>query len=181
MLQFCVHFLSLVYLYSEAQARSPKKQEQFVDLYKEFEPSLVNSTVYIMAMAMQMATFAINYKGPPFMESLPENKPLVWSLAVSLLAIVGLLLGSSPDFNSQFGLVDIPVEFKLVIAQVLLLDFCLALLADRVLQFFLGPEAESAFLRWQCRHLLPMLVPWAGAPRGNTAPVVRQVRPCHQD
>ncbi|XP_036751509.1 endoplasmic reticulum transmembrane helix translocase isoform X3 [Manis pentadactyla] len=137
-LQFCVHFLSLVYLYGEAQARSPEKQEQFVDLYKEFEPSLVNSTVYIMAMAMQMATFAINYKGPPFMESLPENRPLVWSLAVSLLAIVGLLLGSSPDFNSQFGLVDIPVEFKLIIAQVLLLDFCLALLADRVLQFFLG-------------------------------------------
>ncbi|NIG57844.1 manganese-transporting ATPase 13A1 isoform X1 [Pontoporia blainvillei] len=138
MLQFCVHFMSLVYLYSEAQARSPEKQEQFVDLYKEFEPSLVNSTVYIMAMAMQMATFAINYKGPPFMESLPENRPLVWSLAVSLLAIVGLLLGSSPEFNSQFGLVDIPVEFKLVIAQVLLLDFCLALLVDRVLQFFLG-------------------------------------------
>lgn len=44
------------------------------------------------------------------MESLPENRPLVWSLAVSLLAIVGLLLGSSPEFNSQFGLVDIPVE-----------------------------------------------------------------------
>lgn len=44
------------------------------------------------------------------MESLPENKPLVWSLVVSLLAIMGLLLGSSPDFNSQFGLVDIPVE-----------------------------------------------------------------------
>lgn len=138
MLQFSVHFLSLVYLYREAQARSPEKQEQFVDLYKEFEPSLVNSTVYIMAMAMQMATFAINYKGPPFMESLPENKPLVWSLAVSLLAIIGLLLGSSPDFNSQFGLVDIPVEFKLIIGQVLALDFCLALLADRVLQFFLG-------------------------------------------
>lgn len=49
-------------------------------------------------------------QGPPFMESLPENRPLVWSLAVSLLAIVGLLLGSSPEFNSQFGLVDIPVE-----------------------------------------------------------------------
>lgn len=52
----------------------------------------------------------LTLQGPPFMESLPENRPLVWSLAVSLLAIVGLLLGSSPDFNSQFGLVDIPVE-----------------------------------------------------------------------
>ncbi|KAM6330498.1 endoplasmic reticulum transmembrane helix translocase isoform 2-T2 [Alca torda] len=138
LLQFLVHFLSLVYLYRSAQARSQSKQEGFVDLYKEFEPSLVNSTVYIMSMAMQMATFAINYKGHPFMESLRENKPLLWSIVLSGLAIVGLLTGSSPEFNEQFGLVEIPAEFKMVITQVLLADFFLALLADRILQFLLG-------------------------------------------
>ncbi|XP_054039459.1 endoplasmic reticulum transmembrane helix translocase isoform X2 [Rissa tridactyla] len=138
LLQFLVHFLSLVYLYRGAQARSESKQEEFVDLYKEFEPSLVNSTVYIMSMAMQMATFAINYKGHPFMESLRENKPLLWSIVLSGLAIVGLLTGSSPEFNEQFGLVEIPTEFKMVITQVLLADFFLALLVDRILQFLLG-------------------------------------------
>ncbi|XP_044287035.1 endoplasmic reticulum transmembrane helix translocase isoform X2 [Varanus komodoensis] len=138
MLQFMVHFVSLIYLYRGAQARSEPKKDDFVDLYKEFEPSLVNSTVYIMSMAMQMATFAINYKGHPFMESLRENKPLLWSIILSGLAIVALLTGSSPEFSEQFGLVEIPTEFKLVITLVLLANFFTALLIDRVLQFLLG-------------------------------------------
>lgn len=133
------------------------------------------------------------------MESLPENRPLVWSLAVSLLAIVGLLLGSSPDFNSQFGLVDIPVEvsgpvdvaprlslgptvgFQLTSAP------CPAVQAGHrpgpapgllpgapgrpCPAVFPGdPEAESAFLRWRCRHLLPMLVPPGGSPKREHCP-----------
>lgn len=44
------------------------------------------------------------------MESLQENKPLLWSIVLSGLAIVGLLTGSSPEFNEQFGLVEIPTE-----------------------------------------------------------------------
>lgn len=103
------------------------------------------------------------------MESLSENRPLLWSIALSGLAIVGLLTGSSPEFNEQFALVDIPTEvslyyfevllyqpcgnyvlnevtcflftflqFKFIIAQVLVVDFVVALLVDRVLQFLLG-------------------------------------------
>lgn len=50
------------------------------------------------------------FQGHPFMESLRENKPLLWSIVLSGLAIVGLLTGSSPEFNEQFGLVEIPTE-----------------------------------------------------------------------
>lgn len=44
------------------------------------------------------------------MESLRENKPLLWSIILSGLAIVGLLTGSSPEFSEKFGLVEIPME-----------------------------------------------------------------------
>lgn len=61
--QFSSHLISMCTTFTEIYISCPSNRtEQFVDLYKEFEPSLINSTVYIMSMAMQMATFAINYK-----------------------------------------------------------------------------------------------------------------------
>ena len=37
-------------------------REEFADLEKKFEPSLINSVVYILSMSMQVNTFAVNYR-----------------------------------------------------------------------------------------------------------------------
>merc|ERR1711936_656117 len=82
--------------------REPR--EEFPDLEKEFEPSLLNSTVYIMGMFLQVSTFAINYRGHPFMESLVENRPLLYSLAGAGGFVVMLALGWLPEFSNQFSI-----------------------------------------------------------------------------
>ena len=51
--QFAVHLGCLVFLTKEAYKREPRLEE-FPDLEKEFEPTLLNSTVYIISMFLQV-------------------------------------------------------------------------------------------------------------------------------
>jgi manganese-transporting P-type ATPase len=52
----------------------------------------------------------IDNQGRPFMESLMENKALLYSLLISGGAIVALATGFIPDASAQFQLVEIDPE-----------------------------------------------------------------------
>uniref|UniRef100_A0A1B0CSV1 Cation-transporting ATPase n=1 Tax=Lutzomyia longipalpis TaxID=7200 RepID=A0A1B0CSV1_LUTLO len=115
LLQFSVHFVALIYLVQEATARSPPREGKIVlnvDLdpneKREFEPTLINSTVYMISMALQVSTFAVNYKGHPFMESLRENRLLLYSILISSSIVICLALNISPDLTSTFEIVEFP-------------------------------------------------------------------------
>merc|ERR1719342_1176370 len=134
--QFGVHLSCLIFLTQEAYKREPR--EEFPDLEKEFEPSLLNSTVYIISMFLQVSTFAINYRGHPFMESLTENRSLLYSLAGAGGFVVMLALGWLPEFSDQFSIVDFSDEFRSILIQVLAVDAILAFVFDRILLFIAG-------------------------------------------
>lgn len=135
--QFAVHLGCLIFLTNEAYKREPRKEE-FPDLDKEFEPTLLNSTVYIISMFLQVSTFAINYRGHPFMESLFDNRPLLYSLAGAGGFVVMLALGWLPEFSNQFSIVDFSDEFRSVLIQVLVTDAAAAFFLDRILLFIAG-------------------------------------------
>lgn len=63
-------------------------------------------------LVLQVNTFAVNYTGHPFMQSLRENRPMWWlvlgSYASLLLAASGLL----PSFESWLQLVPFPEGFR---------------------------------------------------------------------
>lgn len=104
-----------------------------------FEANLINSTVYIIAMSLQVSTFAINYRvscifhrivnnvfnmiinnkyinytiscqGQPFMESLVQNKALLFSLVGNSAVILLLACGFLPNLAVQFEIVDFPTH-----------------------------------------------------------------------
>ncbi len=133
------------------------EDQPFPDLEKEFEPNLLNSTVYMISMTLQLATFAINYRGHPFMESLKENKALMYSLSGTGTFIVLLALGWLPEVSEQFGIVDFPpdvsrisvlmdsipnsqftFQYRQMLLKVLAVDFFLSLILDRVCLLLFG-------------------------------------------
>eukprot|EP00096_Caligus_rogercresseyi_P012555 TRINITY_DN5301_c0_g1_i4.p1 TRINITY_DN5301_c0_g1~~TRINITY_DN5301_c0_g1_i4.p1 ORF type:complete len:516 (-),score=129.42 TRINITY_DN5301_c0_g1_i4:108-1655(-) len=131
MLQFGVHFGCLVYLVQQVYAVEPKKDE-FQDLESEFEPNLLNSTVYMISLTLQVSTFAINYRGKPFMKPMSKNRNLLMCLLGTASFIALLSLGWIPNLNEQFGIVAFPDEFRMTLIMVLSLDFLLSLVLDRV-------------------------------------------------
>ncbi|XP_059059301.1 endoplasmic reticulum transmembrane helix translocase [Achroia grisella] len=146
--QFMVHFLCLVYLVHEATARSPNRDTKpkldmdlAEDEEREFAPDLLNSTVYIISMALQISTFAINYRGEPFMEGLRDNKPLLYSIVISGGTVLALAAGLLPELTNMFEIVYFPPDFRVILVQILIADMVFAYLVDRLCLWLFGEGA----------------------------------------
>ncbi|KAH6631291.1 hypothetical protein F5144DRAFT_531846 [Chaetomium tenue] len=131
--QFAVHVATLIYIARFCERLAPRSESP--DLEAEFAPSLLNSAVYLLQLIQQISTFAVNYQGRPFRESLSENKGMFYGI----LGVTGIAFACSteliPELNEAMKLVPFSGEFKTTMTTVMLLDYVACYLIEIVLKF----------------------------------------------
>ena len=130
--QFAIHIVTLIYISRYVQRHEPRSED--VDLEGEFEPSLLNSAVYLLQLIQQISTFAINYQGRPFRESIRENRAMYYGL----LCVSGVAFSCStefiPEINEKLKLVPFTTEFKLIMTAVMVVDYAGCYVIEKVLK-----------------------------------------------
>lgn len=131
--QFAVHIATLIYTARLCEKIEPRSD--IVDLEAEFTPSLLNSAVYLLQLVQQVSTFAINYQGRPFRESLSENKMMFYGIVgVSALAFM-CAAEVMPEMNESIKLVPFTTEFKTKMTICMALDFAVCWTIEVVLKY----------------------------------------------
>ncbi|KAI9816283.1 MAG: hypothetical protein M1827_001885 [Pycnora praestabilis] len=130
--QFAIHIVTLIYISRYVQQIEPRKDD--VDLEGDFEPSLLNSAVYLLQLVQQISTFAVNYQGRPFRESISENRGMYWGL----LGVTGVAFSCStefiPELNTKLKLVKFTDGFRFTMTTVMILDFVGCYIIEKVLK-----------------------------------------------
>ncbi|KAI2641342.1 hypothetical protein GGS21DRAFT_369988 [Xylaria nigripes] len=119
--QFAVHIVTLIYIARFCDRLEPRSE--IIDLEAEFQPSLLNSAVYLLQLIQQISTFAVNYQGRPFRESLSENKGMFYGI----IGVTAIAFSCStefiPEINEQMKLVKFTDEFKMTMTAIMVLDY----------------------------------------------------------
>ncbi|OAG31220.1 cation-transporting ATPase 13A1 [Nematocida displodere] len=126
-----VIFQTLVHIASFYTVYLGVVQHGAVKFQEKFEPTLANTTMFLLSTALQVTTLIVNYVGRPFRESLPENQKLLNSLLISAALVVLCTLETFPELNEKMELVSIPADMKKRLLGVMGIDLILCLLIEK--------------------------------------------------
>ncbi|ODQ77821.1 hypothetical protein BABINDRAFT_163208 [Babjeviella inositovora NRRL Y-12698] len=132
--QFAIHIITLIYITREIYILEPRVP--VLDLEKEFAPSLLNTGIFLLQLAQQVSTFAVNYQGRPFRESISENRGMYYGLiGVTFLAFSGST-EFIPELNEAMSFVKMETAFKVKLTFCLILDLGVCFAIESVLKHF---------------------------------------------
>ncbi|ODO09383.1 hypothetical protein I350_02983 [Cryptococcus amylolentus CBS 6273] len=127
LLQFAVHIITLVYITGLSKSLEDRGA---IDLEKKFEPTLLNTAIYLLGLSQQVSTFVLNFQGRPFREGIRENPPLYYGLlGASLVAYCGAT-DFIPELNRWLQLVEMTSSFRFRLATSMALDFLLCYVVE---------------------------------------------------
>ncbi|KAJ5132613.1 hypothetical protein N7448_006771 [Penicillium atrosanguineum] len=132
--QFAIHIVTLIYLSRYVYSIEPRSDK--IDLEGEFEPSLLNSAIYLLQLIQQISTFSINYQGRPFRESIRENKAMYWGLVAASGVAFSCATEFVPEINEKLRLVPFSNEFKMTLTVLMIFDYGGCWLIENVLKSF---------------------------------------------
>ncbi|PRT55172.1 Manganese-transporting ATPase 1 [Wickerhamiella sorbophila] len=139
--QFAVHIVTLIYVSGEVYKIKPR--EDNIDLKGKFEPSLLNTAIYLLQLIQQISTFAVNYQGRPFREALHENKGMYYGI----LGVMGLAFAGAtefiPEMNEALSLVKMSSGFKVMLTVVMVFDFIACFAIEYGLKFLYSDYKPS--------------------------------------
>jgi cation-transporting ATPase 13A1 len=120
LLQFAIHIVALVYITQLSKVFEDRGE---IDLDKKFEPTLLNTSIYLLGLSQQVSTFVLNFQGRPFREGIRENRPLYFGLLGAASVAYSGALDILPELNSWLQLVDMTWGFRFRLAAAMVLDF----------------------------------------------------------
>ncbi|KAJ0087221.1 hypothetical protein Patl1_07004 [Pistacia atlantica] len=121
--QFAIHLLFLMSSVKEVEKYMP---DECIEPDSDFHPNLMNTVSYMVSMMLQVATFAVNYMGRPFNQSISENKPFLYALIASVGFFTIITSDLFRDLNDWLKLVPLPwgLRDKLLIWASLMFSCC---------------------------------------------------------
>ena len=120
--QFALHIVTLIYISNWVQQKEPKDDSFDPDAESEFAPSLLNSAIYLLQLVQQISTFACNYQGRPFRESIRENRGMYWGIVLVTGIAFSCALEFVPEINERMKLVKFEPDFQVRILAVMVID-----------------------------------------------------------
>ncbi|ESK88685.1 endoplasmic reticulum ca-transporting p-type atpase [Moniliophthora roreri MCA 2997] len=120
LLQFALHIATLVYITALSQSIDPPGP---IDLEAKFEPSLLNTAIYLLGLQQQVSTFAINFQGRPFREGIRENPTLYWGLVGASAVAFSGSTDFMPELNRWLQIVEMTDSFKFRLTLSMIIDF----------------------------------------------------------
>ncbi|EAY03319.1 hypothetical protein TVAG_173640 [Trichomonas vaginalis G3] len=103
----------------------------------KFEPTLLNTAIYLVYTTMDTMSFCCNYTGAPFMQSFSENKSLIFGFMATILLNIICMFNVFPGLNKWLQLAEFPTfKFQLQLILLCLIDVAFCFVFEKILLWY---------------------------------------------